>query len=318
MSRVPAARLGLCAWLASGCAADLLPGELVVPGELGATSWRGEPGSSLGAAVALGDSALLAGAPTASQVVELVGGRRIEGVPQLGRWVWWHDGAAFAAREDGVYSVDGDTAELHFLTPGAVTFTSGELHGSFVVATATDDGVQVWDDGGSLLARLTHPGVQQLAIGQERVLLLICADEVCEASSWDTQTDQREVLGSAGRGGAIIEVEGVAWWGDPQLDLPTAPGVVHSERGDLLEGLEGDHLGRRLCATHAAGIFNTWIVPARLRLVPLVDGPVLAIDRGEPTRPPALHSDGRRLAIGLPRDGVHEWGEGRVLLLELD
>jgi hypothetical protein len=300
------------------CAEDLLPGELVVPGELSTTTHRGEPGSALGASVALDGAGLLAGAPGLGQVWQLGTERTSQGPAELGRWVWWREGVAYAARaSDGVYRVDQAAAERVWETPGAQVFAAGEGSAGFVVAAASAQGVQLWDGDGIAVARLDLAGVQRLAVGWERVLLSVCEADRCEVLAWEPVRGETEVLGVAGQGGDLVEVDGLAWWGDPQLDTPTGTGRVCAEDGRCLEGLEGDHLGRRLCATHAAGVFNTWIVPARLRIVPLEGGEVLAVDRGAPSRPPALDSQDGLLAVGLPSDGLNGWNEGRVLWVVL-
>jgi len=290
-----------------------------VPGELESSSYRGVQGAALGAAVALDGEALLAGAPGLGQVWRLDTGAVVQGNDELGRWVWWNQGRPFAAQPlTGVFDIGGEEAELLWETPGANVFAVGWMADVFRVATATAEGVQLWDEAGAILARLDQAGVQQLAIGHDRVLLIRCVEAGCEATAWRPEGEALEVLGSAGDGGAVIEVEGVAWWGDPQLERATGAGRVCAEDGRCIEGIEGDHLGRRLSSTHAAGVFNTWALPARLRLAPLDGGPVLAIDRAPPSRPPALHSQGGSLAVGLPSDGVSGWGEGRVLVVALD
>ncbi len=311
---LPALLLGL-----GGCGADLLPDELVVPGELATSSYRGGQGASLGAGVALADGRLLAGAPGLGQAWQPQSGLTSQGPVGLGRWVWWEGDTPMAAiAGDGVYAVGTEQAELRWSTPGAMVFAHGLMHDGPRVVVATARGVQLWDDRGEQLGKLGLEGVQRVAVGLERVLLIACDGGACEALSWHPEDGGVVVLGPAGDGGAVAERQGVAWWGDPQLDEATAPGWVCSEEGDCVEGLEGDHLGRALSASHAAGVFNTWLVPARLRVVPLGEGPVLAVDRAAPSRPPVLHSQGGLLAIGLPSDGVHEQGEGRVLVVDLE
>jgi len=308
----------VCGLCLAGCAADLLPGELVIPGERAALEYRGEAGETLGAAVALLDDAVLAGAPGVGEARRLDTGERCLGQAQLGRWVWWQDGAGMAAHAPaGVFAVDGAEAELRWETPGALSFAAGSTDQGFVVAAATATSVELWDGDGVPLASLAHAGVTRLFVGSERVLMLAC-DGDCQAWAWDLGSAEAVSLGDAGAGGDIVEVGGVAWWGDPELERDLGAGRVCAEDGRCLEGLEGDHLGRRLSTTHAAGVYNTWIVPARLRLVPLDGGTVLAIDRAPASRAPALHSQGGRLAVGLPQDGLNSWGEGRVLVVELD
>ena len=313
----------LCAWiglgLSSGCAADLLPGELVVPGEVAATSYRGSDGALLGAGVALRDGALLVGAPGLGQVLRADSGQWSFGETGLGRWVWW-DGpdprAALAG--DGVYAVGGAEAELLWTTPGVVAFDAGSMADGARVVGATPHDLLLWSERGELVASLAQVGVQRVAIGRERVLMIVCVGADCEALAWHAGTDTLSSLGPAGDGGAVVGGDDVAWGSDPELADAFGSGWVCSEDGACHAGLEGDHLGRSLCATHASGVFNTWIVPARLRVVPLSTGPVLAIDRGAPSRSANLHSQGGMLAIGLPSDGVNARGEGRALLVEID
>lgn len=317
MNRRPSLSIVLLVVL-GGCGADLLPGELVVPGERAARSYHGVEGALLGAGVALSDGALLAGAPGLGQVWQPEAGAISQGPDGLGRWVWWDgDRPMAAAAADGVYEVHEDQAELLWETAGAQTFAAGTLQGYPSVVVATAHELQRYDGGGSLVEQLAVEGVQRVAVGAERVLMIACVAGACEALAWSPGDDAAQPLGRAGDGGDVVEVDGVAWWGDPQLGEATAAGRVCSELGDCIDGLEGDHLGRSLCSTHAAGVFNTWLVPARLRVVPLGDGPVLAVDRGPPSRAPALDSQGGSLAIGLPSDGVHSRGEGRVLVVEL-
>ncbi len=300
-----------------GCAADLVPGELIVPGELPTESYRGEVGSSLGAALALDGATLLAGAPGAGQVWLLDEGEPSQGPIGLGRWVWWYQGSAYGARgTEGVFAVDHAEATLLWETPGAYSFAAGETADGFRVATTTGQAVQLWDGEGTLRAHLVLAGVQRMAVGWQRVLLQVCEAGACEAVAWNPSTASVDTLAETGDGGAVAEVDGVAWWSDPQLEDPEARGLVSSEAGDSLEGLEGDHLGRSFCNGHVAGVFNTWIVPARLRLVPLHGGSVVSIDRATPSRAPALACDGERLAVGLPTNGLHELGEGSVLVVE--
>ena len=187
-----------------------------------------------------------------------------------------------------------------------------------MVVAADAQGLLLWDAGGALLYSSTLAGVRRVAVGQERILALRCADGACAALAWYPAVDQWTELGEAGEGGALVEADGVAWWGDPQLEDAKGTGSVCSEEGTCLQGLEGDHLGRELCRTHAAGVFNKWIVPARMRIVPLAGGPTLAVERAAPSRPPALDSDGSSLAIGISSYGLHERNQGRVLLADLE
>jgi hypothetical protein len=300
------------------CTEDLLPGELVVPGEVAAEVFYGDEDAALGSGVAVDEGRLLGGAPGLGEVHFLGEGGASAGDPGLGGWVWWLDGVAYAGRAGaGIYALDAGEATLLVSTPGARTYALGETSRGPRAASVTEAGVQLWTLDGALVERLVVPGVQRVALGWDRLLLVACEGEACEALAWYPDTAELAVLGGAGDGGAVVEVDGVAWWGDPELGRQGAAGRVCAEDGRCIDGLEGDHLGRSLCASHAAGVFNTWIVPARLRLVPLEGGAVLAVDQGTSARAPALHCDGSWLAIGMPHDGLHQRGQGRVLLAEL-
>lgn len=300
-----------------GCAADLLPGELVVPGELPSSQHLGSSDSALGASVAVEGGKLLAGAPGSGQVRRLDGEATSQGAEGLGRWVWWTQGVAHAAASsDGVYRVDGVEASFLWEAPGAISYAAGETSQGERVAATTGLGVQLWDGEGQLLSRLELGGVERLAMGWERLLLQVCQGDACEVLAWSFVTSDTTLLGPSGRGGGLVEVGGVAWWGDPQLEDEQGRGVVRSEDGDELEGIEGDHLGRSLCPGYAAGVFNTIAVPARLRLVPLAGGSVISVDQAPPGRAPTLACGDDLLMVGLPKDGLHQWGEGRVLVVE--
>lgn len=301
-----------------GCSSDLLPGELVVPGELAAVSYEGSPGSALGASVALGEQDLLAGATGSGSALLLQSGAESFGPAGLGAWTWWRDELPFAAVADGgVYRVDGEQAALVFETPGATSFAAGWAADGFRVVSSSSRGVQIFGAEGERLGSLDLSGVQRVALGQERVLALRCDAAGCGAYAWYPADGELELLGQAGDGGGLVEAEGVAWWGDPELDEESGAGRVCSELGDCIEGLLGDHMGRSLCESHAAGVFNTWLQPARIRIVPLQGGSVLAVDRSAPTRPPALHQRDGLLAIGLPGYGTTQRNQGRVLSVEL-
>lgn len=290
----------------------------MIPGELPTASYRGEPGDALGAGVSLDEGRVLVGAPGAGAVLVLDHGTAGQGPVGLGRWVWWLDGAPVAARaEDGVYRLDADPAVRVVDAPGALVYAAGEMDEGPRIAAASASDVSVWDGDGQRIASLALTGVQRLAIGARRLLMVRCEDGACDALAWEPGADQPETLGEAGDGGAVMERDGVAWWGDPELEQDAAAGRVCDEDGRCLDGIEGDHLGRSLCDGFAAGVYNTWTVPARLRLVSLDEGPTLAVDRAPASRPPALHRDGDSLAIGLPMDGLHERGEGRVLVVAL-
>lgn len=315
MSRSRRAAVGplLGALACGGCALDLLPGESVVPGEVPARTWSGGPGDRLGASLAFHEERLLVGAPGSGAAWILPAADVSWGPEGLGAWVWWWDGVPHGARQgDGVYRLDVPEAVLRFSAPEAVSFAGGSQGGRPVVALATPAGVELRDPDGNLLAHAEVAGLERVALGEGRLLLLACSADGCTAAAWWPEVDGTlEVLGEAGAGGAIGEVDGIAWWGAP--DHAGDRGRVCAEDGRCVEGEPGDRLGRALCETHTAGVLNSQSPPSRARVVPLAGGEVLAVDRGREGRPVVLGSGSGGLAIGIPDHGVTAAGDGRVL-----
>jgi hypothetical protein len=299
------------------CAPPLLPDEYVIPGDLVVEAWRGTPGSAFGAALAEEDE-ILVGAPGLGEVTQPRSDTRSEGRPGLGAWVWWEDGIPYAGRSGhGVYRVDAQEAELVLHLPLVVSFAHGELDGLPTLVTVSPSGLGLWREGERLAS---HPveGVHRAAIGFERVLGLRCpTDAPCEVFAWWPETGDEETLGWTSSGGALGEIDGVAWWGDPEEGRPEAPGRACSEAGRCVEGLPGDHLGRSLCEGYAGGVFNPWQVPARARIVALDGTHALAVDRAIESRPLVLHRRGDSLLVGVPSFAPRQADTGRVLRVDV-
>lgn len=199
----------------------------------------------------------------------------------------WFDGelalAGFAG--DGVYEVS--TGALVRETPDARLFAGAD--GAWV--SASPDKVRA-DDG----REWSLSDVRSLAVGEGRILALACGEGCVAYELGDAITP----LGAAGEGGQVALWDGVAWWSDPESARTEGAGRVWSERGELVEGLAGDHLGRAIGGGYAAGALNPSQVPVRARVVPLAGGEVLALDRAVETRPLALAGDEGALLVGVP------------------
>lgn len=264
-----------------GCVADLLPDERVVGVDVPAEVTYGAPGSRLGAAVAWGDgwAALAPGADT-----WFAGG------------VDQHEALAFVGADAGgwvVATADGGwrAADGAGTVPGARRWATGP--GGLWAAT----GEALVDARSG--TRVPVTGVGALAVGEERVLAVVC-DEGCAARAWTLDGVDLGPVAPAGEGGAVAEWGGVAWAGDPEEALADGAGRACAEDGRCVAGLPGDHLGAALGGGHAAGRFNKWTVPARTRLVPLDGGPTLAVEEGAENQPLALAGDAGTVLLGDP------------------
>jgi hypothetical protein len=287
------------ALLLGGCTAALVPGEVVLPGDRAVDITYGPPASETGATVAWREGRLLATAG-ATGVLTLGGGS----VAADARWAGWWGPSVVVADMFGVISVDGlPTWEVE----DAVAFASGE--GGMVAADATT--LYLLHAG----RRVRAEGLVALAVGDERVLGLRCA-ETCEALAWTLAGEPLGAWGEGGEGGAVTEWRGEAWVSDPDEATPDGRGVVTSESGERIEGEPGDHLGVALGGGYAAGVFNKWIVPPRGRVVPLGDGPVFALERGAEDQPMALSGDAATLVVGAPFYPYGGSPTGAVLVVE--
>lgn len=277
---------------ALGCTHPLLVGELVVPGDLPVEAWWGADGAALGtdvavradgevAALAPGEGAVWVGRPgeealrvdrselSAAAVWFDAKGRVVVGSPREGVTVWTGDAWEAIGRVDEALVYRG---------------------GPFGWAAATPEGV-VHSDGRSWAVA----GVRTLALDERRVVALACG-VTCEA--WDLGLDAARV-GPAGDGGDVALEDGVAWWGDPELTDAVGAGRAVSETGEQVEGLPGDHLGRRLGGGWVSGSLNEHTVPRRLRLLPLAGGEALAVDRLVAGTPAAMAVGPDGLVVGL-------------------
>jgi len=264
----------------------------VLPGEVRAQTVYGEAGAGFGTALAVRGERWIVSAPGGRDVPARVavydGDTPVAELARSSPVSVWFDGeeptAAFAF--DGVYRLL--TGERLQETPDARLFAGGDG----VAVSASETQVRALDGRSWALER-----VQALAVGEERILALACADG-CQAYEL---LDEPVLLGTAGELGRVGIWDGVAWWSDPELASADGAGVVMSEAGDRIEGLPGDHLGRSIGGGYAVGALNPNVAPVRARIAPLEAGAGwLAVDRARETRPLVLAGDDGWLLVGVP------------------
>ena len=267
--------------------------------ELSAVEIPGAPLSLLGTAVAIGTASgepvVIIGAPGAGEVLAVdKGGHeqwRLSGEIGLGRRVWAGDDAV-AAWLPGVGVLDAD-GEVLLRAPAATTLARCP-DGSWW----TGEGIgEALDCGAGGLIRST------------------CDGSRCTVSLQDEPGVEGVRLGETSAGSAVGWIGDRACWGDAALEDDPHPGAVFCDDGTELIGLDGDHLGAGIGASRAAGVFNKWQVPARVRMVPLNDGPIWALDRAAERSRVALAEGEGIVAIGLPGFISESASEGRVYLV---
>ncbi len=271
-------------WLLLACTSDILEGEWILPGEITGTVVYGESGEELGGAVAYEAGKWLAGAPQSGRVL-LDGEEIFRDYAGRGQFLWFDDTDPFLG-VPGVGIVDLATGEVIVDLPEAMVFAGGE--GQWTVATA--EGVHTSQGQSYSLT-----GVRRLAVDGNRILALACNDG-CEV--WEIG-DTLLALGNAGPSGAVGFWNGEAWWSDPQEE-EGGRGLVYSEGGAELEGLEGDHLGRSLGGGYVSGAMNWRVAPRRIRLLSLEGQSTLAVVRSAGARPVLLAGDPDTLVVGIP------------------
>ncbi|HJN73328.1 MAG TPA: hypothetical protein QGF58_05275 [Myxococcota bacterium] len=215
----------------------------------------------------------------------------------------------YAARDPLAVCVD---TTLQWIEPDGLYGPTGRVRDFQSTAHAADFGPgcewAVAHGGGvaSSYGDFAFEDPRAVSIG-DTLLVLECSEScvVLDAESGDA-------VGEAGEGGQVVHwAEGI-WWSDPQVGLDGGAGLVRGSSEHA--GRPGDHLGRAIGGGYAAGTYNIDEAPGRLRLVPLGEGPVLALDRSSIGRPIVLAGDRETLAIGLP----HGPDLGRVHLISRD
>lgn len=266
-----------------GCTAALLPGEVVIPGDVPMEVSYGTPGSEYGSTVAWKEGLLVVTAPTAGTLTVGEGSTRVGAL-----WAdFWGPHLVYAAANGSGY-VDG---EERWSVPDALAWAAGDAG---VVAT-DGDRLYLLDRDRSVRA----PGISALAIGTDRVLGVQCNPD-CAGVAWTMDGEPLGVFAEAGAGGAVGEWDGVAWAGAPDLDVADGRGRAVAEDGREIPGQVGDHLGIAIGGGYVAGEFNKWTVPALERIVALDGHRTYALDQGAEAQPVSLAGDGELLVLGAP------------------
>jgi hypothetical protein len=198
----------------------------------------------------------------------------------------------------------------------------GVFDGAGVLLSPVSDARQFAGDGGSWVAaadgrvvasdgrvwNMSDP--RKVAVDGDRIAVLSCEHSECGIYLLG---EGIVYVGEGDPAGGIGFWNGKLWWGLPNTGSEGAAGKVVSELGDLLEGLEGDHLGRTFGGGFTSGSLNWRSQPRRMRVVGLEGERVFALDRTTGSAPASLHGDGDRLLVGLP--GWVEKG-GAVVVVE--
>lgn len=278
--------------LASACSSDLVPGESILGVDRPVDVVYGGEQSELGSSVAWNGSSWAAAAPGAGEV--------------------WVDGEATATGDAPPASaafVGWMGESLVRAGPGGVVLEGEWLAGMGGTVFATSElGVFAWEAGelatsGGLVVAVA--AVQALGADDEHVVALAC-DGACQPTGWlvgaqfYTMGGWEDLLIAGGSGGAIAFDQGAVCVGDPQLDDPDGAGSVTCDDGRFIQGEPGDHLGSAIGGGYAAGTFNKWVVPPRVRVAPLDGGEVFVLEEGAENQPIALAGDESTLIIGAP------------------
>ena len=110
-------------------------------------------------------------------------------------------------------------------------------------------------------------------------------------------------------------LDGQPCWASVDMAADPQPGEVHCADGSTLTGLGGDHLGASIGGGWAAGVFNKWQVPARLRLM-APGRQAWALDRARERTRASVAAVGPLTVIGLPGYSGQHPGEGRLYIVE--
>ncbi len=250
-----------------GCQ-DVTPGERVLGDEVVAHFVEGREG--FGQSVAAGFGSILVASPAkiGSGLEELealaLESTRKVGVSEAGFWVWLTDGAV-------VYG-DGFRERVDSADASAVDRCP---NGDFVWA---------------------HRVGEAVACSSAGVVRTRCGDETCSV-----HVNDGPAIDEVSPGGDVAWLNGLACWGDPDLEQEQARGRVACEDGFEQGGMAGDHLGITLGADRAAGRFNRHIVPPRLRIVSLVGEGVWLIDRAAENSRVSLAAHDNMTWVGVPQ-----------------
>jgi hypothetical protein len=272
-----------------GCGTSLLPNEVVLPGG-GEASIQYTEVEGLGAHLAWGPTGIWASSDKAGQVFqgsELVADL---GFPGRGHFpMEVHGELIIGVAGEGVFDTSGGVVQR---LEGALHFVSTQDR--WVAATpegVVDSQGRYWPIA----------NVRKVAADVNRIAALVCDAQDCGVFLLG---DSVEKVGTGEPAGDLGFWKGVLWWGEPEMEQDGGSGAVFSEDGQIVEGILGDHLGRRIGGGFAAGSVNWKTQPRRLRILSLEGEKIFALDRVAGSTSVALvGGNGDRdgdLGIGVP------------------
>lgn len=267
------------------CTVDLLPLEEVIPGDVPTDLYRSDV-DGFGAQVVVSESGFWAASDEAGLVFSNDLVALDMGFKNQGHFLWTDEGKLFVGVAGrGVFDSTG--VLLSSVTDARQFAGDG---GSWVAAA---EGRVVANDG--RVWNMSDP--RKVAVDGDRIAVLSCESSECRIYLLG---DEIVYVGEGDPAGGIGFWKGELWWGLPNTGSEGAAGKVVSELGNVVEGLEGDHLGRTFGGGFTSGSLNWRIQPRRMRVVGLEGKRVFALDRTTGSAPASLHGDGDRLLVGLP------------------
>lgn len=273
------------ALLLAGCTTPLTS-DRIVGADLDAAVWDGAEGDLLGTLVATDGERVLAYA---------AGSRTLTLLTAEGELIWSQESAE---------SLDDIWLDNH-----AYAWSSGV--GLFRVDDMGPYPVEMEEGRVCLLTSgwSSVRGASALACEDSRQLWTVCSRGRCSVFL------DGEQIGVGGPEVTVGFLGGQPCWSSVAMDMDPQPGEVHCADGSVLFGLEGDHLGASIGGGRAAGVFNKWLVPPRLRLLS-PDRESWALERARERTRASVASAGRLTVIGLPGYSGENPGEGRLYIVE--
>jgi|GEM_PF-2109442 len=288
-----------------GCSGDLLPGEVVVPGELAAEVTSPEGLLSFGADVAVSGD----------------GERIVATAPDIG-WAGWpgEDEIQIPSATSINVWFDSERAIAGVGGFGIIDINSGELLREINEARSIRG-----FDGGWLAAhtdKVIHsdgrewiiPDPRTVAVSSSKSAVISCDEGECHAFELISDGEV-SFLGEAGDGGDIWIDEEVIWWGAPDLSVEGGSGSAHSSDGQTIYGVVGGHLGRSIGGGYVAGGVNWDEAPRRVQVVPLGGGTVISLDGLAGPGTVSIDSSQDLMVLGLS-GWVKDGATGAVITVE--
>ncbi len=259
---------GVSLFIVVGCTDDLLPGELVIPGELRATITSSTDILGFGSDVAVDEH-----------------GDQVVAAAVDSGWAGWPGGDHVLIPNATSMNVwfDSGRATLGAGDFGVLDIESGELlHEIEGVRT-----IRGYDGGwiAALPDRVIHSNGVEWLLSDPRVvdasetLRVAISCEIGECSAFQLLDEGTVVLlGEAGDGGDIWIDGETIWWGSPSLNIDGDPGRVNNSIGEEVTGLEGDHIGRSIGGGYTTGGLNWHLSPRRVIVHSLDGGQSVTLD----------------------------------------